>query len=428
MALQGRIRVPSDKSISHRALLFASMASGISRLENLLPSDDVRSTLAAVQKLGAKAQLEEGPHGLFGTVEGWDASPNLGPVEIDCGNSGTTTRLLMGLLAGLGVDATLVGDASLSRRPMERVMKPLRAMGASFESADGCLPVHVLPPVQRLQGVEYVTEQASAQVKSAILLAGLNAEGCTRVVEPAASRDHTERLLPAFGVPVETGNLTAAVDGGASLHAHDMSAPADPSSAAFVAVVAALVEGSDVLLEQVALNPTRTGALQVLQHMDCDISFENEHEEGAEPVGDVRVRFTEPLQGVTVEPELIPALIDEIPVLSLAAAAAEGETVFKAAGELRVKESDRFAAILDGLASLGVEAYADGDDLHIVGRGAAGVATPDSIAFPTHHDHRLAMTWHLAGLAFGFEPVIDDADCVSVSWPGFYEDIAALLA
>lgn len=424
--MRGSIRVPSDKSISHRAVLFAGLAEGASRLDGLLPSDDVLSSLAAVRALGARTVLEQGPHGLSGIIEGFAGKPRpsgAGPVRIDCGNSGTTTRLLMGLVCGLGVEVELFGDESLSARPMERVMKPLRQMGARFSCADGHLPVRVLP-AHGLSAVDYRTEQASAQVKSAILLAGLQAQGATSVTEPAHSRDHTERLLPAFGVPVLTSGLTSSVTGPAMLHAHDMSVPGDPSSAAFVAVAAALVPGSEVTIEQVALNPTRTGAFDVLERMGADIAYENRHEEGAEPVGDVRVRSVPGLHGVRVAGGQIPSLIDEIPVLALAAAAARGETVFESAGELRVKESDRFQATIDFLAALGIRSWADGDDLHVIG-GAPQARGP--LALATHHDHRLAMTYYLAGLAFGFSAELDDAACVSVSWPSFYEDIAALL-
>ena len=426
MKLEGSIRVPSDKSISHRAVLFSALAEGTSRLADVLPSDDVLATLAAVEQMGATVDMHEDAHGLAGSITGFAGKPSCKKLEIDCGNSGTTTRLMLGVLAGLGVEATLYGDASLSRRPMARVMKPLGQMGASFTSHDGCLPVHVAATVRPLEPVDYATEQASAQVKSAILLAGLFADGVTRVTEPAKSRDHTERLLPAFGVPVDVRKLTASLEGPALLHAHDVRVPADPSSAAFVAVAAVLLSGSEVTIEQVALNPTRTGALSVLQDMGCVFVYDNECDLGAEPVGDIIVRSAFSLRGVTVAAERIPALIDEIPVLSLAAAAACGETVFRGVGELRVKESDRLAAIIDGLTAMGVQAYADGDDLHIVGCGPHLPEAPSRIAFPTHHDHRLAMTWHLAGLVFGFSVELDDPECVSVSWPGFFEDIERL--
>lgn len=428
MALVGCTRVPSDKSISHRAVLFSALAHGTSRLADVLPSDDVLASIAAVRSLGARVELEAGEGGLSGTIAGFGGECTAGPHKLDCANSGTTTRLLMGLCAGVGAQATLVGDASLSRRPMGRVMEPLELMGARFSSAGGCLPVSVLARDGALHAIDYRTKQASAQVKSAILLAGLFAEGTTRVTEPAASRDHTERLLPAYGVSVERDGLSVRVAGGQQLHAHDLSVPGDPSSAAFVAVAAALCPGSDVTVRHVALNPTRDGALVALRDMGCALAYENVHDEGAEPVGDVHVAYTPHLSGIRIAPERIPTLIDELPVLSLAAAAACGETVFCGAGELRVKESDRFAAILAGLASLGVTAFADGDDLHIVGCDGMPPVCADELAFETHHDHRLAMTWHIAGLAFGFAPTLDDAACVSVSWPGFFADMAALAA
>lgn len=424
MAYTGSIRVPSDKSLSHRAVLFAGIASGTSHLQNILPSDDVLSSIGAMRTLGATIELEEGARGLSGTVAGIGGSPRVqGTADIDCGNSGTTTRLLMGLVCGLGVRARLHGDASLSKRPMERVMKPLRSMGARFTAQEGGRLPLVIEPVRGLAAVSYTTEQASAQVKSAILLAGLQAHGTTTVTEPAHSRDHTELLLPAFGVPVNVSGLSASVEGPAQLHAHDMSVPGDPSSAAFLAVAAALVEGSDVTIADVALNETRIGALRVLERMGARISFGNRHVEGAEPVGDVRVRYSPNLRATAVAAAEIASLIDEIPVLALAAAAGRGETVFENAGELRVKESDRFAAIVEMLGALGVRAFADGDDLHIVG-GSAEV--PASLQLPVYHDHRLAMTAYLLGKCFGVDVTVDDPDCVSVSWPSFYEDLAEL--
>ena len=354
-------------------------------------------------------------------------------LRLDCGNSGTTTRLLMGLVCGLGVDAELFGDESLSGRPMGRVMEPLEAMGACFQAEGTTLPVRVLPAPEGLRACHYDSPKASAQVKSAVLLAGLQAQGTTSVTEPAKSRDHTERLLPAFGVEVAVSGLTASVQGPSQLHAHDMTAPGDPSSAAFVAVAAALLEDSEVLIEGVALNPTRTGAFQVLRRMGASLIYEREGQEGAEPVGDVRVAFVPQLKATVVSPEEIPTLIDEIPILALAAAAAEGETVFQGAGELRVKESDRFQAIIDGLAAFGVKAFADGDDLHVCGTGAPlwqlseALDEVDGVSLPTYHDHRLAMTWYVMGLASEIPVSLDDAACVSVSWPSFYEDLDSLL-
>ena len=431
MALKGSIRVPSDKSISHRAVLFSALASGTSHLTNLLPSDDVLSSLAAVEQLGATVVRREGACGIDADITGFAGEPVCEhTLRLDCGNSGTTTRLLMGMVCGLGVDAELVGDESLSSRPMRRVIDPLEAMGACIESETGTLPAHIRPAVGGLHAAHYDSPKASAQVKSAILLAGLQANGTTSVTEPAKSRDHTELLLPAFGVPVAVEGLTVSVDGPAKLQAHDMSAPADPSSAAFIAVVAAIMEGSEVCIEQVSLNPTRTGAFAVLERMGAAIAYANRHTEGAEPVGDVLISFGPALKATCVTPEEIPTLIDEIPILSVAAAFANGETVFEGAAELRVKESDRFAAIIDGLGAFGVRAFASGDDLHVCGLGRDGFADADDacIAIATHRDHRLAMTWYLMGLASERSVSLDDAACVSVSWPGFYDDIEGLLA
>ena len=431
MALRGSIRVPSDKSISHRAVLFSALASGTSHLCDLLPSDDVLSSLAAVEQLGAGVERSEGENGIDAVITGFGSVPNRGEaLKIDCGNSGTTTRLFMGLVCGLGVDATLFGDESLSGRPMARVIDPLTQMGANIKSETGTLPAHIMPAANGLKPINYESPKASAQVKSAILLAGLQASGTTKVTEPAKSRDHTELLLPAFGVPVKVDGLSASVKGPATLRAHDMSAPSDPSSAAFVAVIASLLEDSDVTIRQVSLNPTRTGAFEVLKRMGAHLTYENQQMLGAEPVGDVRVAFAPDLHATVITPAEIPTLIDEIPVLALAAAAASGETIFESAGELRVKESDRFQAIIDGLSAFGVEAWADGDDLHICGIGEAlcSLADDDVVSLPTYHDHRLAMTWYLMGLASETSVHLDDAACVSVSWPGFYDDIEGLLA
>ena len=434
MALKGSIRVPSDKSISHRAVLFAALAQGSSRLRDLLPSDDVLSSLAAVDQLGAKVERSQGDNGIDAVVTGFGGQPVRGrQLQLDCGNSGTTTRLLMGLVCGLGVDVVLFGDESLSGRPMRRVIEPLSAMGARIESESGTLPAHVLPAPGPLTAAHYDSPKASAQVKSAVLLAGLQASGTTSVTEPAKSRDHTERLLPAFGVPVEVDGLTVSVTGPAQLRAHDMSAPGDPSSAAFLAVIAAVLEDSELLIRNVALNPTRTGAFAVLQRMGADLTYENERLEGAEPVGDVRVTWGPQLTGTVVTAEEIPTLVDEVPVLAIAAAAAQGETVFQGAGELRVKESDRFAAVVEGLAAFGVRAWGEGDDLHIQGTGEPLYLLGDALAedggleLPTYHDHRLAMTWYLMGLATEAPVLLDDAACVSVSWPSFFADVEGLL-
>ena len=427
MPFAGTIRVPSDKSISHRAVLFAGLAQGVSHLEAVLPSADVQATIRAIRALGARVDLVAGPHGLVGEVEGIGlaASKPTRPLVIDCGNSGTTARLLMGALAGLDVEATLVGDASLSARPMRRVTDQLSKLGARFESDGGHLPVRIVR-AGALHGAHVVTEQASAQVKSAILLAGMRASGTTSVTEPAKSRDHTELLLPAFGVDVDVDGLTASIEGPVLMHAHDMTVPADPSSAAFVAVAETICAGSDVLLERVALNPTRTGAFEVLRRMGACLDVVNEHAEGAEPVGDVRVVHAPELVATSVSPAEIPTLIDEIPILAVAAAFARGETVFESCGELRVKESDRMAAIIEGLGAFGIRAYAEDDDLHVIGMAGSPAHVPERVVLGTHGDHRLAMTWYLAGELFDVDVELDDSACVRVSWPDFFADIESL--
>ena len=427
MPLIGSIRVPSDKSISHRSVLLAGLSEGASKLSAVLPSADVHASLGAIRALGAQVDIARGANGLSGEIRGIGQNPRVsGPLEIDCGNSGTTARLLLGILSGLNVEARIIGDESLSTRPMERVMEPLRELGARFDAASGHLPLRILTHAG-LNGRDLKTKQASAQVKSAILLAGLAANGTTSVTEPQASRNHTELMLPAFGVPVQVEGLKASVTGPARLSACDVSIPADPSSAAFVAVAAALMPGSDVIIERVALNDTRIGAFKVIERMGCPLKYENLAHIGAEPVGDVRVKSAAHLNSTVVHPAEIPSLIDEIPILALAAACAHGETVFESCGELRVKESDRFAAIIDGLAAFGIEAFADADDLHIIGAAGVPKAGASAVSLPTYHDHRLAMTWYIAGLCMRREVTLDDADCVAVSWPDFFEDIAALI-
>lgn len=426
MALIGTIRVPSDKSLSHRAVLFAGLAKGTSHLTDVLPSADVLATIDAMKALGASFDFEERETGLTGTVTGIDLVPvGNGPFDLYCGNSGTTARLLLGVLSGLGVQATLTGDESLSKRPMRRVMDPLEQLGARFESDKGTLPVTTVPQAE-LHGASVKTVTASAQVKSAILLAGMQAQGITCVTEPCKSRDHTELLLPAFGVDVEVEGRTSCVQGPVRLHGHDMAIPADPSSAAFVAVAAACIEGSSVLLEHVALNRTRTGAFSVLKRMGADLEFLNESFEGDELVGDVKVSYSPRLSKTLVILEEIPTLVDEIPILAIAAAMAQGETEFESVGELRVKESDRLAAIIEGLGAFGIHAHAEDDDLHVMGIGGGDHAFPPRVSLETHGDHRLAMTWHLAGLIFGVDVLLDDEECVSVSWPDFFDDIAGL--
>ncbi|MBI5231386.1 MAG: 3-phosphoshikimate 1-carboxyvinyltransferase [Coriobacteriales bacterium] len=422
--LRGRVLVPGDKSLSHRAVLFAAMAEGTSALTGVLDSADVRSTISAASSLGAEVEVTAAPDGTLDvTVTGWGAAGPVAPsAPIDCGNSGTTARLLLGVLAGWPITATLTGDESLSRRPMTRVTHPLETMGATFTTDGGTLPVTVHGG--DLHPISYGSPVGSAQVKTAILLAGLRADGRTEVLEPAPSRDHTELLLPAFGVDVgiESERHAAWVDGPASLTAASVVVPRDPSSAAFFAVAASIVPGSEVVIPGVALNPTRTGFLRVLQRMGADAAVLHTATSGAEPVGTITVKASS-LHGTVVRAEEVPSLVDEIPVLAVAAGLATGETRFEGVGELRVKESDRLAAIAEGLGALGVSVEAGEDTLVVRGLGKPGPAVLESLG-----DHRLAMTWAVAALA-GSEPVeIERFEAVDVSYPAFADDLQRVLA
>lgn len=421
--LSGGVTVPGDKSLSHRGVLFAAMSEGTSRITGVLDSEDVRASISAVRALGAEVDVgRESDGSLSVTVAGWGARGPTSPGEpVECGNSGTTARLLLGILAGWEIEATLTGDASLSRRPMNRVIGPLSTMGAHFVSHDGRLPVTVKGG--GLAPIAYDSPVASAQVKTAVLLAGLRADGRTSVSEPAPSRDHTERLLPAFGVAVgcDRPARTAWVDGPAVPVAADFEVPGDPSSAAFIAAAALLVPGSRVALPGVALNPTRTGFLRVLERMGARIEAQEGRPAGSEPVGTVQVAHTPSLHGTTVAAEEIPSLVDEVPVLALVATQASGTTRFCGVGELRVKESDRLGAMVEGLGALGARVDVDGDDLLVRGPGRLTGARLDS-----RGDHRLAMVWALAGLAAGSAVTVEGFEAVNVSYPGFAGDVSRL--
>lgn len=422
--LAGAIRVPGDKSLSHRAVLFSAMAEGTSRLTGVLDSEDVRATVGAVSALGAVVDLAEQPDGsLAGSVTGWGTrGPRTPDAPLDCGNSGTTTRLLLGVLAGWDVTATLTGDSSLSRRPMRRVTGPLESMGARFDSGEAVtLPLTLHGGA--LSPLDYASPVASAQVKSAVLLAGLRAHGRTRVTEPAASRDHTELLLPAFGVAVGRDEAAHAawVDGPAALTACDLDVPGDPSSAAFLAVAALLVPGSRVELPGVSLNPTRVGFLRVLERMGAAIEVEPEPSAGAEQVGRITVTQGASLEATVVAAEEVPSLVDEVPVLALAATLAHGTTRFEGVGELRVKESDRLTAVAEGLSALGATVRSGEDWLEV-----DGVAGLRGATLPSLGDHRLAMVWALAGLAASEPVTVTGFEAVAVSYPGFVADLEAL--
>lgn len=423
--VRGEVWVPGDKSLSHRAVLFSAMAEGVSHVSGVLDSADVRSTIGAVEALGARVSLQRQPDGsLGGTIEGWGGrGPQAPPHAIDCGNSGTTARLLMGVLAGWPIEVTLTGDESLSKRPMRRVTEPLSAMGARFTTTDaGTLPVTV-HGAELLRPYDFASPVASAQVKTAVLLAGLRAAGGVRVTEPAASRDHTELLLPAFGIKLthRPEALSASLCGPQVPTAADVSVPRDPSSAAFVVAAALLVAGSEVVAPGVSLNPTRIGFLHVLERMGAHLTIAEEPSMGAEKVGRITARHTGTLAGVTVYEREVPSLVDEVPVLALIAAHATGTTRFEGVGELRVKESDRLQAVADGLAALGVAVRSGGDWLEVDGPTELGGARLSSL-----HDHRLAMTWALAGLT-ALEPVtVTGFEAVDVSYPAFARDLSRL--
>ena len=424
--LCGAATVPGDKSISHRAVLFGAMAEGTSRISGVLDSDDVRSSIGAVRALGAQVNIEKQPDGsLAGTVTGWGAAgPRQPEGPIDCGNSGTTVRLLMGILAPWGVRAELTGDSSLQRRPMRRITKPLVQMGAVFEpEGRETLPLTVAGG-GGLHPITYDSPVASAQLKTAVLLAGLSACGTTTVNEPAPSRNHTELMLPGYGVPVEAAAGRASVTGPAQLHACDVVVPGDPSSAAFLACAAALRPGSDLRIENVSLNDARIGFVRVLERMGAQVRTQVTGSTGAEPSGTIAVRHTPALHACEVQGAEIASMVDEIPVLALVAAYAQGVTVFHDAGELRVKETDRFAAVIDGLALLGVRAWGEGDDLCI--EGHPGLVAPAGVRFDSLGDHRLAMTWALVGLTGEVAVDVANFEACSVSYPTFLDDIQRL--
>lgn len=427
--LRGTLRVPPDKSVSHRAVMLGAMAEGESVLHDVLASDDVASTISCVESLGAEvteapAAGDAHPLGRDLRVRGWGGDGPTAPSDeallLECGNSGTTARLLAGVVAGWPVRCRFTGDDSLSRRPMERIARPLRRMGAEVSlSEGGTLPMEVVGG--DLSPVEWDSTVASAQVKTCVAFAALRASGTTCVSEPAASRDHTERMLPCFGVDVERSAGGFCVTGPVVPRACELRVPGDPSSAAFIIAGALMVPGSEVVLEDVMLNPTRTGYLAVLERMGAAIEVLDFCESAGEPVGSIHVRYTEGLRSTVVGEDEIPSLIDEVPVLALIAARAEGETVFDGVGELRVKESDRLAAIAGALRAFGVSVDEDQDTLRVTGPSSLSGARVSSLG-----DHRLAMTYHVAGLAAESPVLIEGYEAVTVSYPAFAEDIAML--
>lgn len=419
--LGGELRPPGDKSISHRALILATLADGQSRIEGLLRAEDVNAAAEACRRLGARIEFANGVTRVEGAGKAGLTVPD---APLDMGNSGTAMRLLAGVLAAQGFDSVLTGDESLRRRPMGRIAEPLRELGAVIRTAPGgCAPLEI-EGGHPLRGIVYRSPVASAQVKSCVLLAGLYATGETRVIEPAPSRDHTERMLRAFGadMPGET-----AVRGGTRLQATELSVPADPSSAAFLLAAAAIVPESRIRLRDVGLNPTRTGFLEALHAMNCDVRISGHRDFGAEPVGEVDIRWHRGIRAIDLAAESIPAIIDELPALMVVAALADGVTRIRGAAELRVKESDRIAVMAGGLARLGFAVRERPDGMDVEGRPQVrGSRDGGTVEVDAAGDHRCAMSFAVLAQALGTAVRIRGAAQIATSYPGFARDLSAL--
>lgn len=418
--LSGHIRIPGDKSISHRALMFGALANGETRITGLLEGEDVIHTAHAMRAMGAKIEKEDGVFVIHGTGNGCLLEAQ---EPLDFGNAGTGARLTMGLVGTYAMKTRFVGDASLSKRPMGRILDPLRLMGVQVEAAEGDrLPLTLWGAVTP-NPITYRVPMASAQVKSAVLLAGLNTPGITTVIEPVMTRDHTEKMLVGFGADLEVetdadGVRYIHLQGQGELSGQTITVPGDPSSAAFPLVAALITEGSDVTIENVLLNPTRTGLITTLLDMGADIAFQNKRQTGGEDVADIRVRSSK-LRGVRVPKERAPSMIDEYPVLAIAAAFAEGKTVMEGLAELRVKESDRLAAVANGLKINGVECEEGQDFLVVSGRPSGKNIGGGTVT--THLDHRIAMSFLVLGLRAEIPVTIDDRRMIATSFPEFMD-------
>ena len=420
--LKGTLTVPGDKSISHRAIMFGSLAEGTTTIHGFLKGADCLSTIDCFRKMGISIEEKEdtiyvhgkGLHGLHKPEE-----------TLDVGNSGTTTRLISGILAGQNFDTVLSGDASLNSRPMGRIMKPLSMMGADITSIHdtGCAPLSIKG--RSLNAIHYDPPVASAQVKSCVLLAGLYANGKTSVTEPALSRDHTERMLRSFGANIVSDKNTCTITPPETLHGQHIEVPGDISSAAFFIVAALITPNSEITINNVGINDTRAGILKVCQDMGADITLLNAREEGGEPVADLLVK-TSSLRGTIIEGDIIPALIDELPVIALMACFAKGQTIIKDAHELRVKESDRIAIMTENLGAMGADIIDTDDGFIINSRSDNTIPTLHGASINCSMDHRIAMTFAIAGLNADGETIITDSDCVDVSYPGFFAQLKAL--
>ena len=417
--LHGELTVPGDKSISHRSVMFGAISEGITEVTHFLKSADCLSTISCFRKMGITIEEEaqtllihgKGLHGLSAPAE-----------VLDTGNSGTTTRLISGILAGQSFESHLIGDASICKRPMGRIMKPLQAMGADIASDRGndCAPLTIKG--HPLKAIHYDSPVASAQVKSCVLLAGLYADGPVSVTEPALSRNHTELMLSSFGASVTSFGTTATILPDSHLVGQKVSVPGDISSAAYFICAALMVPGSEVLIRNVGINPTRDGILRVVRAMGADIEYRNIREQAGEKTADLLVRYTKDLHGTVIEGDLIPTLIDEIPVIAVLAATADGETVIRDAKELRVKESDRLTIMVDSLSAMGCDIEGTPDGMIIRGGRPMRGAQIDS-----HLDHRIAMSFAVASLVAEGTTTIQNAECVNISYPEFYRDLASLL-
>lgn len=427
--LRGTIRVPGDKSISHRSLMFGGLASGQTRITGLLEGEDVLATGRAMVAMGARVERQGDQWIVDGTGNGCLLEPDQ---PLDFGNAGTGARLTMGLVGVYDMQTTFIGDASLTSRPMGRVLNPLRQMGVQVTAAEGDrMPVTLRGP-QTANPIQYRVPMASAQVKSAVLLAGLNTPGITTVIEPVMTRDHTEKMLAGFGAELDVktdadGVRHISIVGQGKLTGQIIDVPGDPSSAAFPMVAALLVPGSDIIIENVLMNPTRCGLVTTLQEMGGQIDIINRRTAGGEDVADLHVRYSE-LKGIVVPPERAPSMIDEYPVLAAAAAFAEGETVMDGLEELRVKESDRLAAVARGLEANGVDCTEGKESLTVRGRPGGkglGAVSPDAVV-ATHLDHRIAMTFLVMGMATERPVHIDDATMIATSFPVFMDLMSGL--
>lgn len=420
--LKGTLTVPGDKSISHRAVMFGALAEGTTTIHGFLKGADCLSTIGCFQAMGIDIEEKEDTIYVHGKgLRGLQAPDGV----LDVGNSGTTTRLISGILAGQNFTSELSGDASLNTRPMKRIIAPLSMMGADITSKnkDGCAPllIHGRP----LSAIHYDSPVASAQVKSCVLLAGLYADGETSVTEPALSRDHTERMIRSFGADIRTEGRTCTIIPPKTLHGQHIEVPGDISSAAFFIAAACITPDSDVLIQNVGINPTRAGILEVCRAMGADVSLENVRETGGEPVADIRAR-TSRLKGTVIEGDIIPTLIDELPVIALMACFAEGQTIIRDAHELRVKESDRIAIVSNNLQAMGADVIPTDDGFLI--NSQQGTLTLHGASINCAMDHRIAMTFAVAGLNADGETVITDSDCVDVSYPDFFRQLEGLYA